>query len=150
MLRAGQQYGFVTFLHRQPQGQMLFEYFLSSVVCLSYTYCTYSSFCFTSNVSRGCDSAVCNPVPDGGGIQYDWSFSLSFSSWLVPMESTSSLNPRWSYFKLLKKYTEHNTVCVVSVPWSRLQLPHCICSVSSSEIKHASNNSNKGQSSDVS
>ena len=32
---------------------------------------TYFTFCRTSYVSQSCDSAVRNPVPDSGGVEYD-------------------------------------------------------------------------------
>lgn len=52
-------------------------------------------------------------------------------------------------YPIVQTYTECSTICGVSVPWLRLQLPHSICSGSSSEIKHALNRSNRGQPSDT-
>lgn len=46
----------------------------SGGVVTHYEHGTYSSFCCTSYVSQDCDSAVCNPLPNSGEVQYECSW----------------------------------------------------------------------------
>ncbi len=68
-------------------------YFLVSVVRLPQTF--FSSCCI-SHVSQGCSSVVRNPVPDSEEVQYDCTQRQKLHTvlYLIPTESTSSLNQR--------------------------------------------------------
>lgn len=125
--------------------------------CVCHRLCTwyilYFSFCCTSYVSQGCDSAVHDPFPDSGGVQYECTQrqKLRFIIYLFASPYGIHIKPESTVtrFPTVQTYTECSTICGVSVPWLRLQLPHSICSGSSSEIKHALNRSNRGQPSDT-
>lgn len=141
MFRAGEK-SFATFPHHQPQGQMLFEYFLPRVVRLWHILASAELHVCPRAAAQQFVTPLLTAEEFSRTVHRNRSFILSFTSPLVSLESTSSLDPCWQDFRPLRKYTKHNTICGVSVPWLGLQLPDGVLTVPSSEIKRASNRTN--------
>lgn len=93
----------------------------SVVVATHYEHATYFSFCCTSYVSLGCDSALRNPLPDSRGVQFEcsWCQKLWFIIYLFVSLCGIHIKheSRVTRFPTFQTDTEQAIISGVSVPW---------------------------------